>query len=108
MIVDHLDHMLKGWFVGDFEPTLYRTQDVEIAVKHYGAGEHEASHHHEIATELTVIVTGAARMRDRELGPGDIVVLTPGEVSDFTALTEVTLVAVKLPGASNDKYVDGD
>jgi hypothetical protein len=103
--VDHLERMIKGWFVGDFEPTLYRTRDVEVAVKHYVAGDHEGVHHHAIATELTVIVAGAARMSGRDLGPGEIVVLEPGQASDFTALTDVTAVAVKIPGAKDDKYV---
>ena len=35
MKVHHLDDMTRGWFVGDFEPTLYRTDAVEVAVKHY-------------------------------------------------------------------------
>lgn len=105
MKVDHLDRMVRGWFVGDFDPTLYRTGEVEIAVKHYLAGEHEQTHHHAIATELTVIVSGTARMAGREFGAGEIVVLEPGEASDFTALTDVTAVAVKLPGAKDDKYV---
>ena len=64
------------------------------------------THHHAIATELTVIVTGTARMAGREFGAGEIVVLEPGEASDFTALTDVTAVAVKLPGAKDDKYVN--
>jgi mannose-6-phosphate isomerase-like protein (cupin superfamily) len=97
--------MVRGWFVGDFEPTLYRTDDVEVAVKYYTAGDSEELHHHAIATELTVIVTGTARMAGRDIGPGQIVVLEPGEASAFTALTDVTAVAVKLPGAKDDKYV---
>ncbi len=105
MRVDHLDRMVKGWFVGDFEPTLYRTTDVEVAVKHYSLDDHERLHHHVVATELTVIVSGRARIGKRELGPGDIAVLQPGEPSDFTALTDVVLVAVKIPGAREDKYV---
>jgi len=105
MKVDHLDRMVRGWFVGDFEPTLYPTREVEIAVKHYKSGDHEKLHHHAIATELTVIVAGSARMGGRKIGCGMIVVLEPGEASDFTALTDVTAVAVKVPGAQNDKYV---
>lgn len=106
MNVDRLERMVKGWFVGDFEPTLYRTRDVEVAVKHYQSGDYEGSHHHKIATELTVIVSGTARMAGRDVGPGEIVVLQPGEITDFTALTAVTSVCVKIPGAVDDKYVD--
>src|ERR1700735_54851 len=48
-----LDKFTKGWFVGNFSPTLLATDAVEVAVKHYRAGEAESSHYHKIATELT-------------------------------------------------------
>ena len=100
-----LDDMVKGWFVGNFEPTLYRTNDVEVAVRHYKAGDNESAHYHKIATELTVIVYGRVRMNGVEYGPGDIIVMEPGDVTDFEALTDAVNVVVKLPGANNDKYM---
>lgn len=105
MKTSHLNSMKKGWFVGNFEPTLYSTNDCEVAVKSYKAGEHEESHYHKIATEITVVVTGRVRMFNREFCEGDIIVVEPGETTDFTALTECVNVVVKLPGVNNDKYI---
>ena len=34
-----LQGMVKGWFVGGFEPTLFKTNDVEVAVKEYKKGD---------------------------------------------------------------------
>ena len=34
-----LTDMIKGWFVGNFEPTLLKTNDVEVAVKEYRKGD---------------------------------------------------------------------
>jgi hypothetical protein len=104
MDVHKLDDMVRGWFVGDFEPTLHRTREVEIAVKSYRAGDREERHVHKVATELTAVVSGQVRMDGRELGPGDIATLAPGEPSDFLALTDATVVAVKLPAVPGDKY----
>ena len=100
-----LDDMIRGWFVGNFEPTLYRTNDVEVAVKKYIAGEFEEAHYHKIATEITVVQSGKIKMADKVWEVGDIIVLEPGDISSFEALTEATLVVVKLPGANNDKYL---
>jgi hypothetical protein len=100
-----LDQMVKGWIVGNFEPTLLKTEACEVAVKHYKAGECEQLHHHRISTEITVVVSGRVRMYDREWGPGDIVVLEPGEATAFEALTDACNVVVKMPGATNDKYL---
>lgn len=101
-----LENMVKGWFIGNFEPTLHRTNDFEVAVKRYKAGEFEASHHHKVATEYTVIISGQVRMQARTFGEGEIIVIKPGESTDFAALTDTVTVVVKVPGASNDKYVD--
>ena len=104
MKMARLDDMVKGWFVGNFEPTLYRTNDVEAAVKCYQAGDREYAHYHKIATEFTVIISGRVRMGGAECGPGDIIVIEPGETTDFLALTDTVNVVLKLPGVNNDKY----
>lgn len=100
-----LNDMTKGWFIGDFSPTLLNTRDVEVAVKHYRAGDAEAAHYHKIAREFTVVVSGSVRMNDRTYGAGDIIVIEPGETTDFCALTDAVTTVVKIPGAPNDKYV---
>lgn len=100
-----LEDMIKGWFVGNFEPTLLKTNDVEVAVKEYKKGDYEAKHYHKIATEITVITQGRVKMNGREYKKGDIIVMEPSETTDFEALEEnTTNVVVKLPGANNDKY----
>ncbi len=104
MEVHKLSDMFKGWFVGDFNPTLVKTQDVEVAVKTYPAGMVEEAHVHKIATEITVIVSGSARMNGRTLNAGDIAIVKPGESCVFETLTDVTTTVVKIPGATNDKY----
>ena len=96
--------MVKGWFVGDFSPTAFATRDCEVAVKSYKVGDYENFHHHKVATEITVVISGQVRMLGKIWDTGDIIVLEPGIVTDFEALTDVTNVVVKVPGAINDKY----
>lgn len=100
-----LNDMVKGWFVGAFNPTAHSTDACEVAVKSYKAGEKEASHYHKVATEITLILSGRVLMAGREWGEGDIVVLEPGEATDFEALTDAVNVVVKTPGAINDKFL---
>lgn len=103
-----LENMIKGWFVGNFEPTLLRTNDVEVAVKSYKKGDYEEKHYHKIATELTVITRGRVKMNGIEYKEGDIIVMEPGEATDFECLEDGTQnVVVKIPGANDDKYLCG-
>lgn len=101
---DRLDDMTKGWFVGDFVPAAIQTKECEVAVKHYRSGDFEAEHYHSVVTEVTVIVSGEARMFERIWRAGDIVTIGPGEATSFLAVTDVTTVVVKLPSAPDDKH----
>lgn len=101
---EKLNRMTKGWFVGDFSPTLYPTREVEVAVKHYSAGAYEAWHYHKIATELTVIVSGAVEMNGQRFGAGEVVLIAPGEGTDFRALEDTVTTVVKLPCVPDDKF----
>ena len=101
----NLKDMIKGWFIGNFEPSLYKTNDVEVGVKKYKAGDLEEVHYHKIATEFTVVINGKVRMNAEEFTDGDIIVINPGQTTDFYALTDVTTLVVKIPGAAHDKYL---
>ena len=105
MKIDHLDRMVKGWFVGGFAPAVFETNACEVAVKRYKAGDKEDNHYHKIATEITVVLTGSIKMAGKIWSAGDIVVLEPGEATAFEALTDATNVVVKVPGALEDKYL---
>lgn len=99
-----LDSMTKGWFVGDFEPSVLRSSDFEVGVKHYEAGDYEDFHLHKKATEITLILDGVAEMAGRHLKSGDIVEISPNEATDFRAVSKVTTVVVKTPSIIGDKY----
>ena len=104
MRLSRLSDMTKGWFVGDFTPSVLKSDAAEVALKSYAAGTTESRHLHRIATEVTLIVSGRARMNETILNPGDIATIEPGEATDFEALTDVTTVVVKTPSVMGDKY----
>jgi hypothetical protein len=104
MIVRSLQDMVGGWIVGNFEPTCLKTSACEVACKHYDAGAAEAAHVHRVATELTLIAAGRVAMNGRTYSTGDIIVLEPGEATDFRALEKTTTVVVKMPSVLGDKY----
>tara|TARA_R110002110_G_scaffold13396_1_gene64076 strand:+ start:1190 stop:1501 length:312 start_codon:yes stop_codon:yes gene_type:complete len=101
----NLDAMIGGWFVGDFEPSVIRTKDFEVAVKKYKAGDKEARHIHKVATELTVIISGKVLMNSQEYDEGSIIQISPNTSSDFEAIEDTVTVVVKTPSVAGDKYV---
>jgi quercetin dioxygenase-like cupin family protein len=99
-----LGDMTKGWFVGNFTPTALKTDAAEVAVKVYKAGDHEPRHFHKVATEVTLILSGEVRMNGTIHRAGDIILIEPGEGTDFEAITDVTTVVSKVPCVAGDKY----
>lgn len=100
-----LETMVKGWFIGNFDPTLIKTNDVEVAVKEYRKGDFEARHYHKLSTEITVIASGRVRMNGVDYVKGDIIVIEPNQSTDFEVLEDTITTVVKYPGANNDKYM---
>lgn len=100
-----LNEYFKGWFIGDFNPSILKTNDFEVGIKKYKKNDYEPHHHHKIATEITVIVAGKVIMNDIEYSEGDIIKIEPNESTDFKCLTDVTTVVIKTPCVKNDKYV---
>lgn len=99
-----LENMKGGWFVGDFAPTAVRCPEAEVACKSYSAGAVEERHVHKISTEITLIARGRVIMNGRTLTSGDIVVIPPGESTDFNVLEETLTMVVKIPSVQGDKY----
>jgi len=97
-----LKDFIKGWIVGDFEPTLYKTNEIEVGVKEYKKGDKEKPHLHKIATEITILIRGKIKMKE-VMNEGDIVVLKH-EYCGFEALEDSTLLVIKYPSVKGDKY----
>ncbi|HJS54771.1 MAG TPA: hypothetical protein VJ765_09515 [Chitinophagaceae bacterium] len=101
-----LSDLKGGWFAGNFEPTLHKTSDFEVAVKQYKKYDYEKRHYHKIATEFTVIVYGEVRMNNIKYEAGDVVRIDPGEATDFYVLSDIAITTVlKTPSVANDKYI---
>jgi quercetin dioxygenase-like cupin family protein len=96
--------LVKGWFVGNFDPSCFKTDSCEVAVKRYKANDYEKSHYHKIATEITFIVNGSVLMNNKEYNAGDIILIEPNESTDFLAVTDTSTIVVKVPCCKNDKY----
>jgi hypothetical protein len=102
----NLSGFTKGWFIGNFTPTLLNTLDFEISIKRYKAGDIETKHHHKIATEYTVIVDGEVTMNGIKYEKNNIIKISPNESTDFKCITDVITVVVKTPSVNNDKFTN--
>lgn len=105
MKIFKLNNMIKGYFVGNFSPSAYKSNVCEVALKRYKKDEFEARHYHKIATELTLIIKGSVMMNGKIFNEGDIILIEPNESTDFRALKDSITAVVKLPSVKNDKFM---
>lgn len=101
----NLKDYTRGWFIGNFEPSLLKTDDFEVSIRKYSKGDHEPLHHHKLATEYTIILEGAVEMNHKFHYKDDIIKISPNESTNFKCLTDVTTVVIKTPCVRDDKYL---
>lgn len=109
MKVSRVRDFTRGWFVGDFDPSLIKTSGAEVAIQEYEAGDNEPCHWHAECKEITALVEGTAiisgHTEEYHMIAGDIVFIECCEPVRFRALTKVIAVVVKVPSRPHDKVL---
>jgi quercetin dioxygenase-like cupin family protein len=102
----HLDDMTGGWFVGNFEPTAFKSLKAEVCYIKHAKGERPRPHYHLIAPEITLVLRGKVQINEHIFTEGDIFVVEPGESVAPYLLEDTEVVVVKIPSVPGDKYFD--
>lgn len=105
MKVYRIEDMKQGWYVGDFEPSVYRTPSFEASLKFHPKGEVWPKHYHKEAVEINLIVSGKMELNGTFLREGDIFVIDKMEVVDPKFLEDCSIVCIKTPSIIGDKYL---
>jgi quercetin dioxygenase-like cupin family protein len=100
-----IEEFTKGWVLGDFEPTIYKTSLIEVGMKSFLPDDTEPSHFQNIATEITIVASGTIEMNGVIFSEGDIIVIEPGEVANFKSLSPSKLFCIKYPSIPLDKVI---
>ena len=104
MIVDDIQNYVRGWFIGDFEPSVHKTPLFEVGVLTHKKGEKWSAHFHKKAREINLLLEGRMLMHGIELIAGQIFILEPWEVADPVFLEDCKVLVVKSPSIKGDKY----
>jgi quercetin dioxygenase-like cupin family protein len=105
VIVGKLSDTTRGWVIGDFEPSLLKTKDFEVGILTHLKGEQWSAHYHKLGTEYNILIKGKMNVCDTELEEGDTFIIEPNEVADPIFYEDCTIVCIKVPGDSTDKYL---
>lgn len=98
-----MNEMTGGWFVGDFEPSVYKTKEFEVCYKTHPKGESWPTHYH-TTTEINYLIRGKMMANDTLIQAGDIFVVEPYETVAPIFIEDCELIVVKSKSLKNDKY----
>jgi quercetin dioxygenase-like cupin family protein len=100
----NLDEMWRGWFIGNFDPAILKTENFEVGLLSHKKGEVWPKHYHVIATEYNLLISGSMTICGELIVPGTIFVLEPNEVADPIFHDDCQVLCVKVPSIKGDKY----
>jgi hypothetical protein len=104
MIKYNIKDFFKGWFIGNFEPTLLKTSEFEVGLLIREKGLNETPHYHAIGTEYNTLISGSMTLNGTEMFPGDIFIIKPTEVVYPVFHEDCVILCVKTPSVPEDKY----
>jgi mannose-6-phosphate isomerase-like protein (cupin superfamily) len=105
MEIYEFNEMKDGWFVGDFNPTSFKTKDFEVCYKHHKKGEEWDKHYHEKSIEINLLISGSMKINNTLIKEGQIFVIKPFYVVKPTFLEDCILVIIKTPSEPKDKII---
>ena len=105
MMISNISEMTRGWFIGNFEPSILKTKDFEVGVMSHKKGEYWAPHIHKEAIEYNLLLDGLMNVNDVIIEPGTIFIFDKGEIARPIFLEDCRVLVVKSPSIPGDKYV---
>ena len=105
MNIYKIDDMKQGWFVGNFNPTAYKTDNLEVCYRIHKKDEKWSTHYHEKITEINLLISGKMTIQNTELNSGDIFILKPFEIADPIFIEDCAILCIKTPCIVGDKTI---
>lgn len=105
MKIDRIEDMKDGWYIGNFLPSVLKTEVFEVCYKKHKKGEKWETHYHEKITEINLLIKGKMMINNTLLLEGDIFTIPPFYVSSPNFLEDCEIIIIKTPSIINDKII---
>ena len=97
--------MFKGWFIGDFEPSLLKNTGVELGYLTFKKGEKIDFHYHEHCKEINLLVKGKMIVNNKVINEGDIFIFDEMVPTLPIYLEDTSLIVFKNKHSNKDKII---
>ena len=101
----NLSDYTRGWFIGNFEPTVLKQSQFEVGVLSHKKDEVWAVHYHSVSKEINVLLEGRMKVNGLDVNVGDIFVFEPFVIAVPTFLTDCKILCIKTPSCPGEKVL---
>ncbi len=102
------EHGARGWFVGNWDNAVFKTNLFEVAHGFNPAGDISPAHTHRVATEINLITSGRVSVHGEIFEAGEGFIMEPGEICECVYLEDTHTLCIKTPAVANDKYYENN
>ncbi len=99
------EDFVRGWLIGDFEPSIIRATDFEIGLLHHAAGEKWPFHYHKEAVEINYLLKGSMKLNGIHLSAGTRFIMPRNMIACPDFLENCIILCIKVPSVPKDKYI---
>ncbi len=101
----HREDFVRGWLIGNFEPSIIRATDFEIGLLHHAAGEKWPFHYHKEAVEINYLLKGSMKLNGLNLNAGQRFIMPRNMIACPDFLENCVILCIKVPSVPKDKYI---
>jgi len=98
-------HYTRGWLVGNFEPSVIKTELFEFGVLRHKKDEKWGFHYHAETKEINILIQGKMRINNVLVEENTIFIFERNMISCPLFLEDCVVICIKLPSLPNDKVI---
>ena len=99
------ENYIRGWIIGNFEPSILKTEKYEFGKLLHKKGEYHQFHYHKNSIEYNYLINGNMLINNRKLESGDLFIINKFEIACPKFLEDCTIIVVKVPSSPGDKIL---
>jgi quercetin dioxygenase-like cupin family protein len=99
-----LDNMTRGWLIGNFEPSILKTDTFEVGYLKHPKGELWPPHVHKEVNEYNILIKGKMIINNEIIEQGEIFIIPKNMLTSAKFLEDCEILCIKVPSNTKDKY----
>lgn len=100
-----INEYVRGWLIGNFEPSIMKTTEYEIGIMSHFTGEHHGFHYHQHLTEFNILLSGKILLNNIPINAGTIFIMNKNIIACSKFLEDCKILCIKVPSVPGDKTI---